>query len=268
MSLYTGAGEAYPSPGGVFALRLADPGQWPAGQRDHQSPVYQPLVEPSVSAGGFIAPPAGFGVYEVASNFRQARRSTGTSASNGSSARTCRSMPPTWARRAPISITIGNSTSATRRRLRGPTYAELQTQFGTTISVPAAIRISFPYYPRRMAISPPWISATAEASRTLTPAGQCSRGARDRNLTFTAAYTWSKLMDNINHRSIPMTNEDLDTAGWHHNNYPHVLSLTYVYALPFGHGQKFANSTSTWKTTSWAAGHSAASPGSVPAGLC
>jgi len=52
-------------------------------------------------------------------------------------------------------------------------------------------------------------------------------------------------MDNINN---PLDSywfkEELDTAGWQHNNYPHVVTLTYVYTLPFGHGQKFANSGS------------------------
>ncbi len=65
------------------------------------------------------------------------------------------------------------------------------------------------------------------------------------NLTFTAAYTWSKMMDNINN---PLdsywTKEELDTAGWQHNNFPHVITLTYVYTLPFGRGQRFANSVS------------------------
>ena len=40
----------------------------------------------------------------------------------------------------------------------------------------------------------------------------------------------------------------MDTAGWQHNNYPHVVTLTYVYTLPFGRGQKFANSISSVNT--------------------
>ena len=33
--------------------------------------VYTPLVEPPTTPGGFISPPAGFGVFSVVSNFRQ-----------------------------------------------------------------------------------------------------------------------------------------------------------------------------------------------------
>lgn len=65
------------------------------------------------------------------------------------------------------------------------------------------------------------------------------------NLTFTAGYTWSKLMDNYSNQ---LDNYDmkeyLDTVGWHHNNFPQTLTLTYVYTLPFGRGQKLANSAS------------------------
>lgn len=65
------------------------------------------------------------------------------------------------------------------------------------------------------------------------------------NLTLTAAYTWSKMMDNINNPIDSYdTHEELDTVGWQRNNFPQVLTVTYVYTLPFGRGHQFANSIS------------------------
>ena len=65
------------------------------------------------------------------------------------------------------------------------------------------------------------------------------------NLTFTGAYTWSKMMDNINNPiDSYATREELDTVGWQRNNFPQCMQLTYVYGLPFGRGKQFANSIS------------------------
>jgi hypothetical protein len=124
----------------------------------------------------------------------------------------------------------------------GPTYAQLQAQYGTT---------EYPSFPNCM----PYYSVAPNVStidfrnsggKSHYNAGQFLFQRRTgRNLTFTGAYTWSKMMDNINN---PLDSywfkEELDTAGWQHNNYPHVVTLTYVYTLPFGRGQKFANSIS------------------------
>ena len=68
-----------------------------------------------------------------------------------------------------------------------------------------------------------------------------------RGLTFTAAYTWSKMMDNINN---PIDSyayrEELDTANWQRNNYPQSLVLSYVYELPFGRNKEWLASANGW----------------------
>ena len=66
-----------------------------------------------------------------------------------------------------------------------------------------------------------------------------------KGLTFTAAYTWSKMMDNINNPITSYaTREELDTASWQRNNYPQVVTLTYIYELPFGRNKPWLNSGS------------------------
>jgi hypothetical protein len=208
------------------------------------SPVYQPLVEPTVTPGGFIAPPPGFGVYEVAKNFRQDQAVNWNVSIE-------RSLGANMSIHAAYVGTSGadlyhdwqlNQCNPTAFTV-GPTYTQLQAQYGTT---------EYPGFPNCM----PYFSVAPNVStidfrnsggKSHYNAGQFLFQRRTgRNLTFTGAYTWSKMMDNINN---PLdsywTKEELDTAGWQHNNYPHVVTLTYVYTLPFGRGQKFANSISS-----------------------
>ncbi len=206
--------------------------------------VYQPLILPSITPGGFIAPPVGFGVYEVAQNFRQDRAVNWNVSIE-------RSLGANMSIHAAYVGTAGaylfhdwqlnqcNPTSFTS----GPTYAELQAQYGT-IQYPSFPNC-MPYY--NIAPNVSTIDFRNSGGKSHYNAGQFLFQRRTgANLTFTAAYTWSKMMDNINN---PLDSywfkEELDTAGWQHNNYPHVVTLTYVYTLPFGRGQRFANSTST-----------------------
>jgi hypothetical protein len=240
---YTDAtGNTNPNPAeysacGSLVLANGLPGNVTTG-----SPVYQPLVEPSVTAGGFIAPPVGFGVYEVASSFRQdeavnwnvsierqlgAKMSihaayVGTAGSN---------LYHDW------QLNQCNPTAFTG----GPTYADLQAQNPTLyLGFPQCM----PYYSVAPNVST--IDFRNSGGKSHYNSGQFEFQRRaGANLTFTAAYTWSKMMDNINN---PLdsywTKEELDTAGWQHNNFPHVVTLTYVYTLPFGRGQRLASSVS------------------------
>lgn len=207
------------------------------------SPVYQPLVMPSITPGGFIAPPPGFGVYEVASNFRQDQAVNWNVSIE-------RQLGAKMSIHAAYVGTAGNylyhdwqlnQCNPTAFGV-GPTYAQLQAQYGTTLypNFPQCM----PYYGIAPNIST--IDFRNSGGKSHYNAGQFEFQRRaGANLTFTGAYTWSKLMDNINN---PLSSywfkEELDTAGWQHNNYPHVVTLTYVYTLPFGRGQKFANSIS------------------------
>lgn len=241
---YTGEeGSVNPNPAeysacGSLILANGLPGNVTTG-----SPVYQPLVEPSVTAGGFIAPPPSFGVYEVASNFRQDEAVNWNVSIE-------RSLGANTSIHAAYVGTSGsnlfhdwqlNQCNPTAFGV-GPTYAELQAQYGTT---------TYPNFPNCMpyyGVAPnvSTIDFRNSGGKSHYNSGQVLFQRRTgRNLTFTGAYTWSKMMDNINN---PLdsywTKEELDTAGWQHNNYPHVVTLTYVYTLPFGRGQKFANSVS------------------------
>jgi hypothetical protein len=205
--------------------------------------VYQPLVEPAVTPGGFIAPPVGFGVYEVASDFRQDQAVNWNVSLE-------RQLGEKMSIHAAYVGTAGNYLYHDWQLNQcnpssfgvGPTYAQLQAQYGTT-EYPNFPQCT-PYYSIAPNVST--IDFRNSGGKSHYNGGQFEFQRRaGANLTFTGAYTWSKMMDNINN---PLdsywTKEELDTAGWQHNNYPHVVTLTYVYTLPFGRGQKFANSIS------------------------
>ena len=216
------------------------------GNETSGSPVYQPLVPYSVPPGGFIAPPAGFGVYQVASNFRQGRADNWNVSIE-------RQLGASMALQAAYVGTKGsnlyndwqlnqcNPTGFTQ----GPTYAQLQAQYNTpgqpieTQPYPGT-PYCFPFYSIAPTIST--MDFRNSGAKSHYNAGQVVFDRRaGTNLTFTAAYTWSKLMDNY---SNPLSAYDMKqylvTAGWHHANYPQTLTLTYVYGLPFGRGQKYA----------------------------
>ena len=257
-SLYTGAGvwhtgsapgTAMYSPCGSFILANG----LPPGPSGATSP-YTPLTPISVSPGGFVSSPAGFGVYEVASNFRPSQADNwNVSIERQLSANMSLHVAYVGTKGAYLyndwQLNQCNPTSFTS----GPTYPELQAEFGTT-QYPGTPQCypyySFPSDPNYPASADGNISTVDfrnSGAKSHFNAGEAVFERRQgSNLTFTAAYTWSKLMDNYSNQ---LDNYDfhqyLDTAGWHHNNYPQTLFLTYVYTLPFGHGQRFANSTST-----------------------
>ena len=61
-------------------------------------------------------------------------------------------------------------------------------------------------------------------------------------MTLTGAYTWSKMMDNINNPiDSYATREELDTANWQRNNYPQSAVFSYVYELPLGRNKQWLN---------------------------
>jgi hypothetical protein len=141
-----------------------------------------------------------------------------------------------------------NPTSFTQ----GPTYAQLQAQFNTpgqpiqSQPYPGA-PYCFPFYSIAPTIST--MDFRNSGAKSHYNAGQVVFDRRaGANLTFTAAYTWSKLMDNYSNQ---LSNYDMKqylvTAGWHHANFPQTLTLTYVYGLPFGRGQKYASDVSRWE---------------------
>jgi hypothetical protein len=236
--VYTGSGTAEYSQCGSFILANGLPGTASGG-------VYSPIVQPAVTPGGLIFSPVGFGVYDVASNFRQSQAENWNVSIE-------RQVGPNMSIHLAYVGTKGaylyndwqlnqcNPTSFTS----GPTAAALGIVFPQCE----------PYY--SFSSNPNW---TAADNGSISTVDFRNSGAKSHynageavferragaNLTFSGAYTWSKLMDNYSNQ---LDNYDmhqyLDTSGWHHANYPQTLTLTYVYALPFGRGQQFANSIS------------------------
>jgi hypothetical protein len=225
---------------GSFILANGLPGDQTSG-----SPVYTPIVPFNITPGGLIFSPVGFGVYDVASNFRQ-------------------SQADNWnvsiERQIGANMSIHIAYVGTKGAYLYNDWQLNQCNPTTFTEGPtaAALGISFPqcepYY--SFPSNPNWTSADNGSISTVDfrnsgakshyNAGELVFDRRaGKNLTFTGAYTWSKLMDNYSNQ---LDNYDmhqyLDTAGWHHANYPQTLILTYVYALPFGRGQQFGNGVS------------------------
>lgn len=220
------------------------------GDSTSGTPVYQPLVPFSVAPGATIASPPGFGVYQVAQDFRPGEADNWNVSIE-------RQLGTNMALHVAYVGTKGeylyndwqlnqcNPTSFTQ----GPTYAQLQAQYNTP-GQPLASQpypgtpYCFPFYSIAPGVST--MDFRNSGAKSHYNAGEVVFDRRaGANLTFTTAYTWSKLMDNYSNQ---LDSYDLkqymDTAGWHHANYPQTLTLTYVYTLPFGHGQSFANSGS------------------------
>ena len=233
--VYTGQGAALYSQCGSLVLANGLPGIT-AGQ------VYSPVVQPSgATAGALVFSPAGFGVYDVASNFRQDQDTAWNVSIE-------RELGPKMSLHAAYVGTAGNHL-----------YHDYQLNqcnppsFNVASTAPAYPQC-LPYY--TFPQNPNWTTAKNGSITTVDfrnsggkshyNAGQFVFERRTgANLTFTAAYTWSKMMDNINNPIDSYnTHEELDTANWQRNNFPQTFTATYVYTLPFGRGQQFGNTIS------------------------
>ena len=221
---------------GCGSLILANglPGITPGTPGVTAGVFYQPLIKPTVAPGGFIASPPGFGVYQVASNFRQDQAKFWNVSIE-------RQLTPQMSIHAAYVGTSGKYL-----------YHDWQLNqcvppsYGVAIAPlpanPAAA--CYPYYSVAPNISTLDFRNSGGASHY--NAGQLEVQRRTSvGLFFTAAYTWSKMMDNINN---PIDSyafkQELDTANWQRNNFPQVLTVTYAYQLPFGHGKQLFSSAS------------------------
>ncbi|HEV2134896.1 MAG TPA: TonB-dependent receptor [Terracidiphilus sp.] len=233
--VYTGAGAALYSQCGSLILANGLPGIT-TGQ------VYSPILQPAnAKPGALVFSPAGFGVYSVASNFRQSLDTMWNVSIE-------RQLGPEMSFHAAYVGTVGNHL-----------YHDYQlnqcnpVSFNVATPAPAYPQC-LPYY--TFPQNPNWTPAMNGSISTVDfrnsggkshyNAGQFEFERRaGANLTFTAAYTWSKMMDNINNPiDAYATREELDTVGWQRNNFPQSMQVTYVYGLPFGRGKQFASSIS------------------------
>ncbi len=223
---------------GSLILQNGLPGNTTSG-----TPVYTPIVPFNVAPGGTIASPPGFGVYQVAQNFRQ-------SVADNWNVSIERQLGANMALHAAYVGTKGsylyndwqlnqcNPTAFTQ----GPSYDQLQAQYGTS-EYPGTPQC-YPFYGIAPGIST--MDFRNSGAKSHYNAGELVFERRaGASLTFNAGYTWSKSMDNYSNQldSYDM-HQYLDTAGWHHANYPQTLTFSYVYGLPFGRGKQFASSIS------------------------
>lgn len=229
---YTGSQTYLYSGCGSLILANGLPGIDPGTPGVTPGVVYQPLIEPAVTAGGFIASPPGFGVYEVASNFRQ-------------------DTAKAWNVSIERQLSQNMSVHVAYVGTAGTNlYHDYQLNQCNPISygvptTPPAYPACLPYNSIAPDIST--LDFRNSGGKSHYNAGQIEVQKRaGSNLTFTAAYTWSKMMDNINNPIDSYdTHQELDTANWQRNNYPQVFTLTYVYSLPFGRNRQFLNSLSS-----------------------
>ena len=193
--------------------------------------VYQPLILPSVSPGGFIASPPGFGVYQVAKNFRQDMAQAWNVSLE-------QQLTPTMSLHMAYVGTAGSHLyhDYQLNQCNPPNY--------NLATAPPQFPACLPFYGIAPDIST--MDFRNSGGKSHYNAAQFLLQKRtSKGLTFTAAYTWSKMMDNINNPITSYaTREELDTANWQRNNYPQVVTLTYIYELPFGRNKPWLNSGS------------------------
>jgi len=239
-SVYSGCGSLILA-NGLPGITPGTPGVTPGV-------YYQPLIAPTTTPGSTITPPSGFGVYSVPKNFRQdeakfwnisiQRQLTSTIAVTAAYVGTAGShlyhdyqlsqcVPPTYG----YAVT---------------SLAAIEAQTGAT-SIPQACYLAgmgYQYYGIAPNISTLDLRNSAGKSHYNSAQLQATKRT-SVGLTFSVAYTWSKMMDNINN---PITNysaqEELDTANWQRNNFPQVLTVAYSYDLPIGRHREFLSSTS------------------------
>lgn len=218
------------------------------------SAVYSPLVVPSASGGcvgptgvtappGFVCPPAGQAVFDVEKNFRQ-----DTAFSWNFSLQ--RQITPTMSFQAAY---VGNEGSHLYHDY------QLNQCDPPQSALPDAATMTFNNYPGCLPFPATVTSGPSAGSLFLSGVHARNSGGESRynslqfelqkraakGLTLIASYTWSKLMDNVDNPIDPYdTQLQLVGAGWKNGNYPQNFTISYVYDLPFGRGQRFLSNAS------------------------
>jgi len=178
-----------------------------------------PLVVP-YTAGGTLTPPPDFGVFFVSNNFRQ-------------------DMAQVWnfsvERELPHNMSISAAyvgTHATR------IYRDLQ--LNQAYPGPGDVTPRLPFY--GIAPNIPTVDQRNGDGYSIYNSGQLKFQKRTSvGLTFLAAYTWSKSIDDVSNVVFPYL-DNLNRAvssGFKATNVPQNFVISYAYDLPFGHGKKW-----------------------------
>jgi hypothetical protein len=239
-SVYSGCGSLILA-NGLPGITAGTPGVTPGV-------YYQPLIRPTPAAGSFVVPPSGFGVYQVSNNFRQDEAKFWNVSVQ-------RQLTSSISFQAAYVGTVGSNLfhDYQLNQCVPPTYGAAVTSLTALVaqtgasSIPQACYLAgygFKYY--NIAPNVSTIDLRDSAGKSHYNSGQFQVTKRTtKGLAFTTAYTWSKMMDNINN---PITNystrQEVDTANWQRNNYPQVLTFTYTYDLPIGRNREFLASSS------------------------
>jgi Carboxypeptidase regulatory-like domain len=216
---------------GCGSLILANglPGNSTAG-----TPVYSPLVVPTGAgpgSGAIINPPAGFGVFQIAKNFRQ-------------------DVADTW--------NVSVQRQLTRDMFAQVAYVgtygnHLYNDYQINQCFPTQVANSTPY-PNCL----PFFNINPNITTVdfRNSSGQSRYNALQAQvikrtsvgLTFMASYTWSKFLSNVVNPINPYdTSLQLVGAGWQTSNYPQTFVVSYAYDLPFGRGRRYASDASGLK---------------------
>jgi hypothetical protein len=187
---------------------------------------YSPLVVPTGGApgsGGLISPPAGFGVFQIAKNFRQ-------------------DTIDSWNISIQRQLTHDMFVTAAYVGTNGNhLYNDYQLnqcnppEIVATNPYPSCL----PFYSLNPNITTVDFRNSAGESRY--NAGQFQVIKKTSvGLTMTAAYTWSKMLSNVVNPISPYdTSLQLVGTGWQTGNYPQNFVVSYSYDLPVGRGRRF-----------------------------
>jgi hypothetical protein len=192
---------------------------------------YSPLVVPpngKPGSGALISPPAGFGVFQIAQNFRQ-------------------DVAYAWNFSIQRQLTRDMFFSAAYVGTNGyHLYNDYQLN---QCYPPELVAINpyptcLPFYKINPNITTVDFRNSSGDSRYNAAELQLIKRT-SVGLTFMASYTWSKFLSNVVNPINPYdTSLQLVGAGWQTSNYPQVFVVSYNYDLPFGNGRHFAGGAS------------------------
>lgn len=189
--------------------------------------AYSALVVPPLTPGGFVNPPKGFGVFEVARNFQQDE---------------ARAWNLSIQRQLTRDMFVEAAYVGTNGYHLFHDYQLNQCDPPEIVAInpyPACL----PFYAVNPNITQVHFRNSSGESRY--NAGQFELVKRTGvGLTLIASYTWSKMLDNISNLLDPyVTTLTQVNGGFKTANYPQLFTASYNYDLPFGHGRRWLGGT-------------------------